>query len=137
MGRTKMAGRDPETTHPEDLPWNDVPADSDVVFGSEQPDPAEVEGDEGEEVDVSRPASLDPADAYRRDTLDQRLAEEEPDRALQEQEQEPEAGEFQAPESGDDDIALETGEADQAEPGAAGGAAAEDAAVHIRQRDLF
>jgi hypothetical protein len=131
----KMPGRDPETTHPEDLPWNDVPADSDVVFGSEEPDPAEVEGDEGEEVDVSRPASLDPADEYRRDTLDQRLAEEEPDRAAQEQQ--PEVGELQAPESGDDVVALETGEADQTEPGAGPNAAAEDAAVHIRQRDLF
>ncbi|HEY7927701.1 MAG: hypothetical protein ACHQ06_00725 [Candidatus Dormibacteria bacterium] len=129
-----MAGRDPTTSHPEDLPWNDVPADSDVVLGTEEPDPAEVEGDEGEEVDVSRPARLD-ADEYRRDTLDQRLAEEEPDRAAQQQE--PEPGEFQAPESGSDDLALETGEADQAEPGEAGGEAAEDAAVHIRQRDLF
>jgi len=40
---------------------------------------------------------------YRRDTLDERLREEEPDRAALSQE--PEAGELQAPEAGDDDIA--------------------------------
>jgi hypothetical protein len=130
-----MAGRDPQTTHPEDLPWNDVPADSDVVIGTGEPDPAEVEGEEGEEVDVSRPASLDPAAEYRQDTLDQRLAEEEPDRAVQEQE--PEAGEFQAPESGAGDLSLEAGEPDQAEPGEAGVEAAEDAAVHVSQRDRY
>jgi hypothetical protein len=130
-----MAGRDPKTTHPEDLPWNDVPADTDVVSGAGEPDPAEVEGDEGEEVDVSRPASLDPAAEYRRDTLDQRLAEEEPDRAAEEQE--PEAGEFQAPESGASDLSAEAGEADQAEPGDAGVEAAEDAAVHVSERDRY
>jgi hypothetical protein len=130
-----MAGRDPQTTHPEDLPWNDVPADSDVVVGTEEPDPAEVEGDEGEEVDVSRPASPDPSAEYRRETLDQRLAEEEPDRVAQEQE--PEAGEFQAPESGASDLSAEAGEADQAEPGEAGAEAAEDAAVHVSERDRY
>ena len=130
-----MAGRDPQTTHPEDLPWNDVPADSDVVLGTEEPDPAEVEGDEGEEVDVSRPAPIDPSAEYRQDTLDQRLAEEEPDRAVQEQE--PEAGEFQAPESGADDLAAEAAEPDQAEPGESGDEPAEDAAVHVSERDRY
>ena len=130
-----MAGRDPQTTHPEDLPWNDVPAYFDVALGTEEPDPAEVEGDEGEEVDVSRPAPIDPSAEYRQETLDQRLAEEEPDRAVQEQE--PEAGEFQAPESGADDLSAEAGEPDQAEPGEAGDEAAEDAAVHVSKRDRY
>jgi hypothetical protein len=130
-----MAGREPDTEHPEDLPWNDIPADSDVVFGTEEPDPAEVEGDEGEEVDVSRPSSPDSAAKYQRDTLDQRLAEEEPDRAAQEQA--PEAGELQAAESGADDVSVDSGEADQTEPGDVGDEAAEDAAVHMRERDLF
>lgn len=130
-----MAGRDPQTTHPEDLPWNDVPADSDVVLGTEEPDPAEVEGDEGEEVDVSRRAPIDPSAEYRQDTLDQRLAEEEPDRVAQEQE--PEAGEFQAPESGADDLTGEASEPDQVEPGEAGVEAAEDAAVHVSKRDRY
>jgi hypothetical protein len=124
-----MSERDPGSAHQDDLPWTDVPADSDVVPGTEEPDPAEVEGDEGEEVDVSYPGSRDPADKYRRDTLDQRLAEEEPDRVPREQDAE--AGEFQAPESGDDDISVERGEADQAEASDAGNEAAEDAAVHI------
>ncbi|HEV7679932.1 MAG TPA: hypothetical protein VGQ42_15315 [Candidatus Dormibacteraeota bacterium] len=68
-----------------DAPWNDVPADSDVISGSEEPDPAEVEGDEGEEVDVSRARVPDIGDKYHRDTLDERLAEEEPDRPGREQ----------------------------------------------------
>jgi hypothetical protein len=130
-----MAGRDPHTTHPEDLPWNDVPADSDVVFGTQEPDPAEVEGDEGEEVDISRPAPIDPSAEYRQETLDQRLAEEEPDRAVLAQE--PEAGEFQAPESGADDVSAEAGEPDQAEPGEAGVEAAEDAAIHVSERERY
>ena len=71
-----MADRDPVTPHPEDLPWNDVPADSDVVLGTEEPDPAEVVGDEGEEVDVSYRGARD---LDHHDTLDERLAEEEPD----------------------------------------------------------
>src|SRR4030088_227987 len=103
-----MSERYPGNVPAGDLPWHDVPADSDVVPGTEEPDPAEVEGDEGEEVDVSRPASIDPSAEYRQETLDQRLAEEEPDRAMEEQE--PEAGAFQAPESGAGDLAAETGE---------------------------
>jgi len=47
-----------------DLPWNDEPADRDVVPGTEEPDPAEVEGDEGDEVDVSHGSSPDIAAKY-------------------------------------------------------------------------
>lgn len=125
-----MAKRDPVSAHPEDLPWNDVPADSDVVFGTQEPDPAEVEGDHGEEVDVSCPSAHRPGRQDRRDTLDQRLAEEEPDRLAQAQE--PEAGDLQAPASGSGDLFVEREEPDQTEPADAGVAAAEDAAVHIR-----
>jgi hypothetical protein len=85
-----------------------VPADSDVVPGTEEPDPAEVEGDEGEEVDVSHPPIPDASLKYQRETLDQRLAEEEPDRASREED----------PGAGDDD--------DES---------AEEAAVHIRDED--
>lgn len=125
-----MAEPDPGGTHPEDLPWNDVPADSDVVIGTEEPDPAEVVGDDGEEVDVSDPALRGGVDAYHRDTLDERLDEEEPDRAGHAQE--PEAGEFQAPEGGSADLYVEPGEPDQTEPGDAAVEAAEDAAMHIQ-----
>jgi len=119
-----------------DLPWNDVPADSDVVPGTEEPDPAEVEGDEDDdaEVDLSRPAVPDIAAKYRRDTLDERLAEEEPDRILAEAEQEPEAGTIMAAESDQDEVTLGLGEPD-ADDGGDDDEAAEDAAVHIQSRD--
>ncbi len=122
-----MSDRDPSNVPPGDLPWNDVPADSDVVPGTEEPDPAEVEGDEGEEVDVSHPPAADIAAQYHQDTLDERLAEEIPDRTLTEAD--PEAGELMAAESGEDDMLLGLGEPDA---GDEGDLAAEDAAVHIR-----
>ena len=128
-----MSERYPRNGRSDDAPWNDVPADSDVIPGSEEPDPAEVEGDEGDEVDVSRPPVPDVSAQYHRDTLDERLAEEEPDRAASEQDDE--AGEFQAAsESDDDDITLELGESDD-DDDAQGDEAAEDAAVHIRPED--
>lgn len=121
-----MSERDPRNVPQGDLPWNDVPADSDVVPGTEEPDPAEVEGDDGEEVDVSHPSSPDPYLKYQQETLDERLAEEVPDRALLEQDAE--VGELQAAESGDDGLSLDAGESDDADEDEA----AEDAAVHIR-----
>ncbi len=127
-----MSQRDPHNVPPEDLPWNDVPADSDVVPGSEEPEPAEVEGDEGEEVDVSERPLVDQADEYRRDTLDERLAEEEPDRLYEDEDAD--AGEIQAPEGGQDDIALQAGEPDD-EWTVDDDEAAEDAAMHLRPED--
>ena len=57
-----------------DLPWNDVPADDDVLFG--EPNPAEVlETEDGDDVvDVSQPSSPAALDSNHRDTLDERLA---------------------------------------------------------------
>jgi hypothetical protein len=120
------------TEHPEDLPWNDVAADSDAPLGSGEPDPAEVSGDEDDPAitDASLAGRLHDVDEYRRDSLDERLSEEEPDRAAQFEE--PEAGALQAPESGDDDIALLRGEpdlTDSVDGDADDGA--EDAAVHV------
>jgi hypothetical protein len=116
--------------HPEDLPWNDAPADSDAPLGSGEPDPAEVIGDEDDPAiqDTSLAGRLHDVDEYRRDTLDERLGEEEPDRSAQFEE--PEAGELQAPESGDDDIALTLGEGDLLD-GEDDDESAEDAAVHV------
>jgi hypothetical protein len=116
--------------HPEDLPWNDSPADSDAPLGSGEPDPAEVTGDEDDPAiqDASLAGRLHDVDEYRRDTLDERLGEEEPDRAAQFEE--PEAGELQSPESGDDDIALTRGERDRFD-GEDDDESAEDAAVHV------
>jgi hypothetical protein len=115
-----------------DAPWNDVPADSDVIPGTEEPDPAEVEGDEGDEADVSRSPVPDIADKYHRDTLDERLAEEEPDRAVHEQDAE--AGGIQAAESDEDDLSLQLGERDD-DDGDDDDEAAEDAAIHVVPED--
>ncbi len=134
-GGLAMARTNREDEHPEDLPWNDVPADSDAILGAEEPDPAEVMGDEGEEVDVSHPRMRPEDQRYRRDSLDERLAEEEPDRALR-----PSAaasGEIQAAEPGADDIALELGEEDADEPPRGEAEAAEEAAMHVREERRF
>ena len=120
------------TEHPEDLPWNDVPADSDAPLGSAEPDPAEVTGDEDDPAqrDESLEGRLHDVDEYRRETLDERLREEEPDRAALSQE--PEAGALQAPEAGDDDIALAAGEPDPSDSVQDDDdEAAEDAAIHV------
>ena len=119
------------TEHPEDLPWNDTPADSDAPLGSGEPDPAEVSGDEDDPAlrDASLAGRLHDVDEYRRETLDERLSEEEPDRAAQLGE--PEAGALQAPEAGDDDIALLRGEPDGMDSFGDDDESAEDAAVHV------
>jgi hypothetical protein len=114
--------RDRETS---DAPWRDVPADSDVVPGTEEPDPAEVVGDEGDERDPVSHRLDEPTDIYQRDTLDERLAEEEPEAPLRGQ-PEAEAGQLQAPERGGDDVIVEEGDDDPDELGA------EDAAIHIQ-----
>ncbi len=119
------------TQHPEDLPSNDSPADSDAPPGSEEPDPAEVDGDEDDPA--QRDGSLRPrfsdVDENRRDSLAQRLSEEEPDRVAQFQE--PEVGGLQAPESGDDDIQVLRGERDQDDLSDSLDQGAEDAAIHV------
>jgi hypothetical protein len=119
------------TEHPEDLPSNDAPADSDAPLGSGEPDPAEVTGDEDDPAkeDASLAGRLHDVDEYRRDTLDERLSEEEPDRAAQSEE--PEVGGVQAPETGDDDILLQRGEPDLFDGGDGDDESAEEAAVHI------
>jgi hypothetical protein len=118
------------TEHPEDLPSNDSPADSDAPLGDGEPDPAEVTGDEDDPAirDASLAGRLHDVDEYRRETLDERLGEEEPDRVAQAQE--PEAGALQAPEAGDDDIAVLRGEPDRLDSLDEDEEPAEDAAVH-------
>jgi hypothetical protein len=120
------------TDHPEDLPWNDTPADSDAPLGSDEPDPAEVTGDEDDPAihDASIAGRLHDVDEYRRDTLDERLSEEEPDRAASFEE--PESGALQSPESGDDDIAVLRGERDVFDPDdEEDDDDAEDTAIHV------
>jgi hypothetical protein len=119
---------DSETPHQEDMPWNDEPADSATVFGTEEPDPAEVVGDEGREVDISSRGMRNP-DQYRRDTLDERLSEEVPDRPTRSQS--PETGGLLASQGTEDDLFAERAEADQVEPADLQTESAEEAAVHV------
>jgi len=116
--------------HTEEEPSNDVAADSDVPPGSTEPDPAEVEGDEGEEHDVAGRRFSEPDQWGAQDTLDQRLAEELPDR-LGRGEPNPETGELEALESGADDV--EVGEPDVEDPVSdQDELPAEEAAIHTQ-----
>jgi hypothetical protein len=109
-----------------DQPWNDSPADSDAPASFEEPAPAEVVGDDGDEVDQATPAIPDP---WARETLDQRLAEEEPDQpaALAEDP----GVQLVDPQRGGGDV--EIGADDVSDrPGDAGDLPAEESAVHLR-----
>ena len=124
------------TEHPEDLPWNDVQADSDVFPDSEEPGPAEVVGDEDDPAkrDLSYKEHRPGEDVYR-DTLDERLSEEVPDRTLEEQE--PEAPEFDAPEEREaEDFEAPVAERDTGtDPVEKEDLPAEEAAMHVVPED--
>jgi hypothetical protein len=120
-----MTDRGPRDPEDQDLPWNDFPADSEAPPGSEEPEPAEVlEDDDGGAVDTTDNPQLD-IDFYHRDSLDERLAEEEPERALR-RDPAPQAGELVAPGRGDESDFSATGENDDL--------GAEDAAIHLTDR---
>jgi hypothetical protein len=120
---------------PEDLPWNDEPGDNFAWPGGREPEPAEVEGDEGNERDVSH-RSVDDSDLNRRQTLEERLAAEEPDRPSTERTRS-RGSELQEGERGEEDVELAEpdpdarfGEEDDDLP-------AEEAAIHIvSDRDI-
>jgi hypothetical protein len=114
--------------HPEDLPWNDVAADSDTFDADPEPDPAEVVGDEDDDAvrDAAAHRVPDPYEKYRQETLDARLAEEEPEATLRGV-PDPEAGELEDLERGGDDVDL--GEDDDGDD-----EAAEEGAIHLRRR---
>ena len=121
--------RDHEGPQQQDMPWNDSPADSEAPPGSEEPAPAEVvEDDDGDAVDSTDNPQLE-ADYYHRDTLDQRLSEEEPERAPRSASS-PAAGELVASGDGDESVGAtaETDDGDDDELGA------EDAAMHVTDR---
>jgi hypothetical protein len=119
-----MTDREAQGPQQQDMPWNDSPADSEAPPGSEEPNPAEVvEDDDGDAVDTTDNPQLE-ADFYHRDSLDERLAEEEPERALR-RGSAPSAGELVASDSGDESIGTATGESDDL--------GAEDAAIHVRE----
>jgi hypothetical protein len=118
--------------HGDDLPWNDVAADSDTMSTDPEPDPAEVVGDDDDVEDLASHRVPDPYEKYRPESLDQRLSEEEPEATLRLAE-DAEAGELQAPEAGGDEV--DRGEDDPIGPeGEIDDAAAEDAALHVRKR---
>jgi hypothetical protein len=120
----------PDRSTASDAPWLDVPADSDVVPGTEEPEPAEVVGDEGDEHDVVSPRLDESRDSYQRDTLDERLAEEEPEAVLR-GEPDAEAGALVAPTDSDDEATLAEKDADDDDE--VDDLGAEDAAVHITE----
>lgn len=131
-----MTEREPHNAAAEDLPWNDALADADLIPGTEEPDPAEVEGDEDDDakVDTSRAPVPDPYDKYRQESLDRRLSEEVPDRTLLDQD--PEAGSIQSPIRGeDDDLTLDLAEPDDQDDWDDKDESAEDAAIHIVDED--
>jgi hypothetical protein len=121
---------EPDRSTASDAPWLDVPADSDVIPGTEEPEPAEVVGDEGEERDTVSPRLDESRDSYQRDTLDERLAEEEPEAVLR-GEPDAEAGALVAPIDADDDASLEEKDADEDDE--VDDLSAEDAAMHITE----
>lgn len=124
-----MTATDPDSEHAEDLPWNDVPADNDVMPGSLEPDPAEILGEDGAEYDAAAAPRVDP---YHRDTLSERLAEERPELGLGTL-PDAAAGELQDPGMGGGDVHL--AEHDTEYGSFPGELAAEDAAVHIIQEE--
>jgi len=125
-----MNEREPNSEHPEDFPWNDVPGDSAVITGTEEPAPAEVVGEDGDEHDLTTARDRGFEDRYHRDTLSERLAEEEPESRLR---QAPDReAELQGPRRAGGDVLLgESQDANKA--GRSDELAAEDAAIHITQ----
>jgi hypothetical protein len=122
-----MADR-PDRTTASDAPWNDVPADSDVVPGAEEPAPAEVVGDDGDEHDLASSQLDELRDPNQRDTLDERLAEEEPEASLRGLPA-AQARQLVAPEVSEDDVTLAEDDLDADEE--VDEPSAEEAAIHI------
>jgi hypothetical protein len=117
-----------ERDHPEDFPWNDAPAGD--ALPAEEPEPAEVVGDDGEESDTASPRVPDPYEKYQQESLDARLAEEEPDRGAG-AEPASEAEGLVDPDEGGGDVYR----ADDAETEDVDEPSAEEAAIHIRDED--
>jgi len=109
-------------THSEDLDAEGIPD-----LDDELPE-KEITGDPQEGMVPPRDYKQAPDDIYARDTLDQRLAEEEPDRLTRPVEESPR---LMDPAAGDledrDDIETETGDE-------AGALSAEESAVHLTER---
>ncbi len=68
-----------DNSNARDLPSGDVPDDDAIISGAMEPDPAEVVGSDDNPRDLAEHEFNDP---NVRETLDERLAEEEPDRPV-------------------------------------------------------
>ena len=122
-----MSSNDP-TPHPEDLPWNDAPDDDGIIPGAMEPDPGEVVGDETDARDLVGHEATDP---NVRETLDERLAEEEPDRTIDDAATE--GAQLIDGDSGEEDVEL--AEVDETDSEPDDEQSAEEAAIHIRSED--
>jgi hypothetical protein len=125
-----MNEREPNRQHPEDFPWNDVPGDSAVVSGREEPPPAEVVGEDGDEHDLTSHRNSAFEDRYHHDTLNERLAEEEPESRLTPAPDK--VAELQGPGLAGGDVLLSESSREK-QSGSSDELAAEDAAIRIRQ----
>jgi len=107
-----------------DLPSDDSPDDDAIIPGASEPDPAEVVGSDDSPRDLAAHEFNDP---NVRETLDERLAEEEPDR--------PERSHSQDAVQlilGDDGVDMDADTAEGDDDGDDdGGLGTEEAAVHI------
>ena len=119
--------------HPEDMPWNDAPADSDLPPGAEEPEPAEVAERDDEAVDTASPRIPDPMEKYQPESLDQRLAEEVPER-MSDEPPAAEAGALVDPDRGGGDVRLAEPDPDRLST-AEDDPPAEEAAIHVVDED--
>jgi hypothetical protein len=106
-----------------DLPSDDVPDDDAIIPGAMEPEPAEVVGGDDNPRDLAAHEFNDP---NVRETLDERLAEEEPDRPVRKGPDD--SVQVIADNDGDDVAADEAEEDDDDDKDDLG---AEEAAVHI------
>ena len=117
--------KDRENQHPEDLPWNDSSADSNAPVGSHDPAPADVlDG-------ADRSGANFPSDPYHRDSLEERLAEEAPERGGREGDGET----VSLADEGSRDDRADIGEPDDEDSPQSPAQPAEEAAIHLVEDD--
>jgi hypothetical protein len=117
-----MSTDDP--TH--DLPSDDEPDDDAIIRDAMEPDPAEVVGDDDSPRDLAAHRINDP---NVRESLDERLSEEEPDRPVRRKPRD--AVQVIGDDDGDDIDADETESDDDEDEDDQSDLGAEEAAVHI------
>src|ERR1700738_5282641 len=122
-----MTDREPRGPQQQDMAGNHETADSEGATRSLDPAPAEVcPDDDGGAVDSTDNPQLE-ADFYHRDSLDERLAEEEPERGPRAGSS-PSAGELLAAGGGDESVGSFSDIDDDDDD-----LGAEDAAIHVTE----